>query len=421
MAIPPPQRPVDLEHKHDDVVNKLNDPTLGDALAALRVAAEEMPPEKKEKEEKDAPQAMDGVISYNKALGIMQKIEQLRSKWQDTAMWPRRMTRDIQLFLRDISTAFADIESFNKRDFVEGVLQQTQGFLRSLDFKAARVPILSDSLLNTVLKKSEPDATVLTNDTLRKEIHRLYTVENGRGARLMKFEQLTTFDYVGLVDKWFTKASTTVVADGAPPLNARESTVSLYKKAFMFGTLVAGRTALKLSDVIYGHHIMQNNGKSILAEDDTVETDWKSRADTDIKLFDGIDRLPNGDERNERLRMALLHLFQGNLLDSVFYCTTYITKVFSGFKPDAVSWITTDNDDALSAFVGLCASNLATRIIQKPLTDDTKRKVSIANKVYFTWVDEFQQYQFYISSSKMRLGNVGRGIPRINSVDVSSA
>ena len=72
MAIPPPRPPVDLEHKHDDSMvaqlGSFQDPAVANELHALRVAAEEMPPERKQKEEKhEEAQPMEGIISYNEA------------------------------------------------------------------------------------------------------------------------------------------------------------------------------------------------------------------------------------------------------------------------------------------------------------------------------------------------------------------
>lgn len=371
-----------------------------------------------------SPRGMEGIQHYTRAKELIEQIEAIRTKWSPhSAMWPLYFTRDIQRFLSDTSAAFYDVTEFHRRDFVQGVIRETHDFIKTvLQDPDKPTPLLTDKVLDLVLKKAE--VPPLNNDALRKRIFALHVREDKNQAK-RNVDFIPTMEYVSWVDRWFERAMQPARALVAAPTNAAEPHGirafgdELYQRAVLFGFMVAGRLALPITDMIYGHHIVKHDndnggGTSTLTasiedpqERAKQEEKWTRQASTDLNKFIQVAQYQdNRPQRQIAVINALFTLYTPLLAESVQAESFFVTRYFGSAKPDIVTWFFS-SPEVLSIFVGLCASEMAIRMLNAPVLDKTDKayKASVAQRNLEWWTGQSNQYRFIVKTRMVMSGD----------------
>ncbi len=362
-----------------------------------------------------SPRGMEGIQHYTRAKELIEQIEAIRAKWSPhSAMWPLHFTRDIQRFLSDTSAAFYDVTEFHRRDFVQEVIHETHDFIKTvLQDPDKPMPLLTDKVLDTVLKKAE--VPPLNNDALRKRIFALHVREDKNQAK-RNVDFIPTMEYVSWVDRWFDRAMQPRAFVPPPstgaqePHGIREFSDELYQRAVLFGFMVAGRLALPVTDMIYGHHIVKRDdadgGSSTLTvaiedpqERARQEEKWTRQANHDLAKFTQVAQYrDNRPQRQIAAINALFTLYTPLLAESVQAESFFVAEHFGG-GPDIVTWFFS-SPRVLSIFVGLCASEVAIRMLGRPVltTTDKAYKATVAQRNLEWWTGQSNQYRFIVKT-----------------------
>ena len=228
-------------------------------------------------------------------------------------------------------------------------------------------------------------------------------------------------EYVSWVDTWFDRAMQPRVFVPPPPTGAQEPHGirnfgdELYQRAVLFGFMVAGRLALPITDMIYGHHIVKrdhdngNTGSSVLTasiEDPQQrarqEVPWTLQAQNDLNKFIQVAQYrDNRPQRQIAIINALFTLYTPLLAESVQAESFFVSDHFFGdAKPDIVTWFFS-SPRVLSIFVGLCASEMAIRLLNAPVLDKTDKayKATVAQRNLEWWTGQSNQYRFIVKTN----------------------
>jgi hypothetical protein len=130
------------------------------------------------------------------------------------------------------------------------------------------------------------------------------------------------------------------------------------------------------------------------------EVPWTLQAKNDLAKFTQVAQYrDNRPQRQIAAINALFTLYTALLAESVQAESFFVSHHFST-KPDIVTWFFS-TPEVLSIFVGLCASEVAIRLLTAPVLvekTDKAYKATVAQRNLEWWTGQSNQYRFIVKN-----------------------